>query len=125
LLVFLGIGPSDDDSDIDWMLDRLIKVRLFEDATGKMNQSLVDTNGSVLLISQFTLYGSLKKGNRPSFNRAAPPGLARDLYEQFAERLSVALDGRMGMGRFGEHMEIDALHDGPVTLFIDTKERGI
>ncbi len=123
LLVFLGVGQDDGVDDVDWLLARIVKLRIFEDEGSRMNRSLLDVQGEVLVISQFTLFGSLKKGNRPSFNRAALPELAVPLYERFVAELSAALGKAVPTGRFGEHMVIDARNDGPVTLIVDTKER--
>lgn len=123
LLLFLGVGRDDARSDADWLAARLLKLRVFESEPGRMDRSLADIGGECLVISQFTLFGSLKKGNRPSFNRAAPPGEADALYRYFVERLSVGLGRSVPTGRFGEHMHIDAQNDGPVTLVVDTKAR--
>lgn len=123
LLVFLGVGREDDSGDLEWLVDRLLKLRIFADAGQKMNRSLADVSGDVLVISQFTLYGTIKKGNRPSFNRAAEPSVGQDLYERFIARLSEKLGKDVPGGRFAEHMTIDAQNDGPVTLILDTKQR--
>lgn len=123
VLVFLGVGQSDDAMDVSWLVSRIVKLRIFEDAEGRMNRSLLDVDGGAMVISQFTLFGNLKKGNRPSFNRAALPDQAVPLYENFVEELSEALGKPVSTGRFGEDMQIDAANDGPVTLVVDTKER--
>lgn len=123
ILIFLGVGQTDRTEDVEWLVGRIAKLRIFEDESGRMNRSLIDINGEALVISQFTLFGSLKKGNRPSFNRAALPGPAVPLYEDFVARLSVALGKPVPTGRFGEQMDIEAHNDGPVTLVVDTKER--
>ncbi len=123
LLIFLGVGKNDADSDSEWLIRRITQLRIFEDTEGRMNQSLADVEGSVLLISQFTLYASLKKGNRPSFNRAALPDQALLIYEKFERDLSTALGKSVQTGCFGAEMQIEAHHAGPVTLVIDTKER--
>ena len=123
LLVFLGIGHGDGGDDIDWLVRRLVRLRVFEDGDGRMNRSLLEQGGEAMVISQFTLFGSLKKGNRPSFNRAAGPGEAVPLYLRFVECLSVALGRPVASGEFGADMRIDAANDGPVTLFVDTRER--
>ena len=123
LLVFLGVGKEDNDTDIDWLVRRITQLRIFEDTAGRMNQSLIDSGGTALVISQFTLYGNLKKGNRPSFNCAALPEQALATYEAFIRELSVALGKPVPTGRFGADMQIEAHHEGPVTLIIDTKER--
>lgn len=123
LLIFLGVGPTDSIEDVDWLVRRIVKLRVFEDAEGRMNHSLMDVEGAAMVISQFTLFGSLKKGNRPSFNRAALPEQAVPLYEAFCKGLSTALGRPVATGRFGEHMQIDAANDGPITLIVDTKDR--
>ena len=105
------------------MVGRILKLRIFEDAAGRMNRSLIDIDGEALVISQFTLFGSLKKGNRPSFNRAALPDQAVPLYAQFVAELSAALGKPVPTGCFGEHMDVEAHNDGPVTLVVDTRER--
>ncbi len=124
VLVFLGVGKEDSAEDVAWLVGRIVKLRIFEDEPGRMNCSLLDIAGEAMVISQFTLFGSLKKGNRPSFNRAALPDQAVPLYEQFVHELSVALGKPVPTGCFGEQMDIEAHNDGPVTLIVDTKERG-
>ena len=124
LLVFLGVGKEDNHSDCEWLTRRITQLRIFDDESGRMNRSLLDAEGEALVISQFTLYGSLKKGNRPSFNNAAPPDQAEAMYEVFVRELSNALAKPVPTGRFGAAMQIEAHHDGPVTLILDTKERG-
>lgn len=123
LLIFLGVGRDDAEPDADWLSARLIKLRVFESEPGRMDRALLDIDGEALVISQFTLYGSLKKGNRPSFNRAAPPEQAVPLYEYFVAKMSEALGKEVPTGAFGEHMVIDACNDGPVTLTVDTQNR--
>ncbi len=123
VVIFLGVGKEDREEDVKWLVGRIAKLRIFEDEPGRMNHSLLDIDGDALVISQFTLFGSLKKGNRPSFNRAALPDQAVPLYEQFVQELSVVLGKPVPTGCFGEQMDIAAHNDGPVTLVIDTKER--
>jgi D-tyrosyl-tRNA(Tyr) deacylase len=123
LLVFLGIERIDTTEDLDWLVDKLPRVRCFEDDEGRMNRSLGEINGEIMVISQFTLFGSLRKGTRPSFNRAADPEQAIPLYEAFAQQLSSTLGKPVATGVFGAEMEITAVNDGPVTLVIDTKNR--
>ena len=106
-----------------WLAGRVTKLRIFESEPGRMDESLIDVDGEALVISQFTLFGSLKKGNRPSFNRAAPSSLAVPRYQDFVHKLSVLLGKNVPTGRFGEDMKIEAQNDGPVTLIVDTKER--
>lgn len=123
LLVFLGIEKMDTNEDLEWLAGKIPRIRCFEDAAGRMNLSLAEVGGEALVISQFTLYGSLRKGTRPSFNRAADPEQAIPLYEAFMERLSSLMGKPVAAGRFGAEMEITAVNDGPVTLVIDTRNR--
>ncbi|MFW5883593.1 MAG: D-aminoacyl-tRNA deacylase [Verrucomicrobiota bacterium] len=124
LVVFLGVGREDTEADLDWLLEKLFKARIFEDSEGRMNLDLQAVDGGVLLISQFTLFGSMKKGTRPSFNRAGEPAAAEALYETAAERLRERLGAeRVGTGRFGQHMDIAVQNDGPVTLIFDSQAR--
>ena len=123
VLIFLGVGKDDTEADGEWLVRRILKLRIFDDADGRMNLSLEAVGGEALVVSQFTLFGTLKKGNRPSFNRAAPPETAVPLYENFAARLGEALGRPVPTGRFGEPMAVEAHNDGPVTLVVDTRER--
>ena len=123
LLAFVGIESADTDEDIAWLANKLPALRVFEDAEGRMNRSLSETGGGILLISQFTLYGNLRKGTRPSFNRAAPPDFARDFFARFHLALEIAFGRAVPTGVFGAMMDIRARHDGPVTLVLDTKMR--
>lgn len=123
LLLFLGCAPDDAAADVEWLVSKVAKLRIFDDAQGRMNQSLLEVAGEVLVVSQFTLYGSLRKGNRPSFNRAADPGPAEWLYRQFVDRLAQELGRPVPTGRFGAQMQVDAKNDGPVTLVLDTRLR--
>jgi len=123
LVVFVGVEAADTDEDIAWLANKLPALRVFEDETGRMNLSLMETGGEILLISQFTLYGSLKKGTRPSFNRAAPPEQAKELLARLHRALETALGKPVPTGVFGAMMEIRAVNDGPVTLVIDTKNK--
>jgi len=123
VLIFLGVGDTDRAEDVEWLVGRIAKLRIFEDETGRMNRSLIDGGGEALVISQFTLFGRLNKGNRPSFNRAALPDQAVLLYEQFVRELSTTLGKEVPTGCFGENMQVEAHNDGPVTLVIDTKMR--
>jgi len=123
LLVFVGIESTDGDEDLAWLANKLPALRVFEDEEGRMNRSLVEASGGILLISQFTLFGNLRKGTRPSFNRAAAPEFAREFYERFLRALEVALGKPVPTGIFGAMMDIRAAHDGPVTLMLDTKQR--
>ena len=123
LLIFVGIMNDDGREDIDWLSRKIPQIRIFPDNDGLMNQSVVDVNGEILLISQFTLYGNLNKGSRPSFNRSASPDIAVPLYEAFIHSLSDNCGKSVATGEFGAMMKIDALNDGPVTLIIDSREK--
>ncbi|MGH1435927.1 MAG: D-aminoacyl-tRNA deacylase [Lewinella sp.] len=123
LLVLLGIENEDAVEDIDWLCKKIIQLRIFSDEEGKMNLSVLDTQGQILVISQFTLHASTKKGNRPSYIKAARPEVAIPLYEQFIDRLSIALGQPVGTGEFGADMKVRLLNDGPVTIWIDSKNR--
>jgi len=123
LLIFLGVDRDDTEQDLTWLVAKVPQVRLFEDAEGRMNRSLRDTGGGALVISQFTLFGNLRKGTRPSFNQAAPPEMAQAMYSRFCEELETGLEKRVARGVFAAHMVIDAVNDGPVTLVLDTKQR--
>lgn len=122
-LLLLGVGESDTIDDIDWLVRKLSGMRIFNDDDGKMNKSIVDVNGSFLCISQFTLYASTKKGNRPSFINAAKPDLAIPLYEQFCSRLSEFSKLSVETGIFGADMKVTLINDGPVTIIIDSKDK--
>lgn len=123
LLVFLGVEVDDTEEDQTWILNKLLQLRVFEDDAGKMNRSLTDTGGGLLLISQFTLMGSLKKGTRPSFNRAEAPAIAEQRYLQALAFLRQQHNGTVAAGRFAADMQIEAHNDGPVTLVLDSKRR--
>ena len=123
LLVFLGVGQTDDFQDIEWLAQKIAKLRVFEDDEGRMNRSVGEIGGGIMVISQFTLFGNLKKGSRPSFNRAGAPESAKALYERFILELEKTTGKRIATGVFAALMHIDALNDGPVTLIIDTKNR--
>jgi D-tyrosyl-tRNA(Tyr) deacylase len=123
LLVFLGIAHSDESEDVNWLSSKIAHARIFGDEDSLMNLSVKDVEGEILVISQFTLHASTKKGNRPSFIRAARPEKALSLYEQFLFQLSLDHGKPVKSGIFGEDMQISLLNDGPVTLFIDTRNR--
>jgi D-aminoacyl-tRNA deacylase len=125
LLVFLGIAAEDGPEDAAWLQKKILNVRLFEDAEGRMNQSVLEIGGGLMLISQFTLFGTLRKGTRPSFHRAAPPELAKKLYEHFLQDLQKQLPTPPATGVFGAHMDIEAHNDGPVTLILDSRQRDL
>ena len=119
LLVFVGFGQEDDDTVIEPMLNKLLKLRIFADEEGKMKHNVVDANGKMLLVSQFTLYGSLKKGHRPSFTEACPPETARSLYDAFLAKAEAMCPGMIQTGTFGADMKVSLVNDGPVTLSLE------
>lgn len=123
ILVLVGIENEDDDSDIEWLCKKIVQLRIFGDEEGKMNRSVIDIDGEILVISQFTLHASTKKGNRPSYIKAARPETAIPLYEQFLKQLSFKLGKTVGSGEFGADMKVRLLNDGPVTIWIDSKNR--
>ncbi len=123
LLVLLGIHPTDTADDGHWLADKLVRLRVFEDDAGQMNRSVADLGGGILVVSQFTLFASTRKGTRPSFNDAAKPDLAIPLYETFVAQATAALGRPVATGRFGAMMQVALVNDGPVTLVIDTKQR--
>ena len=122
LLVLAGLENADTPADLAWMSSKLTRMRIFPDADGVMNRSVVDTNGDVLAVSQFTLFASVRKGNRPSWSRAAPPHIARPLFEAFVRQLENDLGQHVPTGVFGADMKVHLVNDGPVTLFIDSKD---
>lgn len=122
LLVLLGVGFDDGPAEVEWLADKLVQLRIFEDDDGKMNRSLVDAGGAMLVVSQFTLFGDARKGRRPSFTAAAPPELADRLYQEFVARVR-AMGIEVQTGVFRAHMDVALVNDGPVTLWIDTAER--
>ena len=119
LLVLLGVGREDTEADAAYLAEKVAGLRIFEDAEGKMNLSVADVGGSVLAVSQFTLYGDARRGKRPSFDAAAPPDEARRLYEFFVQRIQ-ALGLRCETGRFQEMMQVELVNDGPVTILLDS-----
>jgi D-tyrosyl-tRNA(Tyr) deacylase len=123
LLILLGIEDSDSTEDIEWLSGKISRLRIFSDEAGMMNLSVKDINGEILVISQFTLHASTKKGNRPSFIRAAKPDIAIPLYQTFIKQLSMDLGIDVQTGDFGAFMKISLINDGPVTIIIDTKNR--
>jgi len=123
LLVLLGIEDADTTEDIEWLSGKIHRLRIFGDETGAMNLSVTDVNGDILLISQFTLHANTKKGNRPSFLKAAKPTIAVPLYEQFIAQLEKDLSKPILTGEFGADMKVNLLNDGPVTIVIDSKNR--
>ncbi|MEC7158865.1 MAG: D-aminoacyl-tRNA deacylase [Bacteroidota bacterium] len=119
LLVFVGFGRDDDETVIEPMLNKLLKLRIFADEEGKMKHNVVDANGKMLLVSQFTLYGSLKKGHRPSFTEACPPEQAQSLYDALLIRAETMYPGMIQSGTFGADMKVSLVNDGPVTLSLE------
>lgn len=118
ILILLGIEPGDDEKAVDWGVNKILKLRVFPDDEGKMNRSIMDIQGQILVVSQFTLCADLKRGTRPSFIGAAPPEQACQLYELFAARASAALGRPVPTGRFGAEMQVELVNDGPMTLWI-------
>ena len=123
LLVLLGIINEDDTTDIDWLCNKIANIRVFADQDGVMNKSLLESKGDVLLVSQFTLQASTKKGNRPSYIKAAKPEVALPLYKKFIKKLETNLDKTIQTGEFGADMKVNLINDGPVTIIIDSKSR--
>lgn len=123
LLIFIGIEEDDDQEDITWLCRKIIRLRIFDDLKGTMNLSVADINGDLMVISQFTLYASTRKGNRPSYIKAAKPEIAKPLYERFIRELRREYRKEIKTGEFGALMKISLLNDGPVTIIIDTKFR--
>lgn len=123
LLVLLGIEDADTAEDIEWLSNKIVNLRIFDDAGGVMNESVKDKNGDIILVSQFTLHASTKKGNRPSYIKASKPDVAVPLYEKMIEQLSADLGKRIGTGEFGADMKVELVNDGPVTIVIDTKNK--
>lgn len=121
MLVFLGVGADDDQQDLEFICRKLIGLRIFGDEQGKMNRSILEVGGAMLLVSQFTLYGDCRKGRRPSFQKAATPDRARALFEQACLRLAT-LGARVETGQFQAHMEVSLCNDGPVTLILDSHQ---
>lgn len=122
-LILLGIESSDTTEDIDWLVNKVVKLRVFDDEAGVMNGDIQSVNGDILVVSQFTLFASYKKGNRPSWLRAAPHSISIPLYETFCSRLSTALGKPVGTGEFGADMKVALVNDGPVTICMDTHNK--
>lgn len=123
LLVLLGIVNEDDESDTNWLVNKIINLRVFPDDQEVMNKSLMDVGGEVIVVSQFTLHASTKKGNRPSYIKAAKPEVAIPLYEAFVNRMTNEIETEVQTGEFGADMKVELINDGPVTIIIDTKNR--
>ena len=123
LLILLGVGTDDTKEDVDWLVKKIAALRIFDDENGVMNRSVMDVNGEILVVSQFTLMASTKKGNRPSWIHAAPHELAIPLYETFCEEMGQAVRKKVATGQFGANMQVSLTNDGPVTIIMDTKNK--
>jgi D-tyrosyl-tRNA(Tyr) deacylase len=123
LLVLVGIARDDTADDCAWLAHKIVKLRIFPDAEGQMNRAITEMSGDILVVSQFTLHASVRKGTRPSYNDAAKPDVAVPLYEEFILQLETALGRRVQTGRFGALMQVSLVNDGPVTILLDTKSR--
>jgi D-tyrosyl-tRNA(Tyr) deacylase len=123
LLVLVGIEDADSQEDIDWLVGKIVNLRIFDDANHVMNLSVKDINGDIIVVSQFTLHASTKKGNRPSYLKASKPDVAIPLYENFVKRLEVEFAKKVQTGIFGADMKVSLLNDGPVTIIIDSKNK--
>jgi len=123
LLILIGIEDADNEEDISWLSGKISRLRVFDDENGVMNKSLVDVNGEILLISQFTLHANTKKGNRPSYIKASRPEIAIPMYEKFITQLTIDTGKNPACGEFGAYMKVSLINDGPVTIIIDTKNR--
>ena len=123
LLVLVGIEDADSDEDIEWLVKKMLQLRIFDDENGVMNLSVQDINGEVLIVSQFTLHASTKKGNRPSYIRASRPEFAVPMYEKFIQKTEEILGKKVGTGIFGAMMDVSLVNDGPVTIIIDSKQK--
>ena len=121
LLVFLGIEETDGKEDQEWLLRKITQLKIFESADGRMSESLLSADGELLVISQFTLHASTKKGTRPSFHRSAPPKIAEEIYEAFLTAAKELVPDKVHSGTFGAHMDVSLINDGPVTLILDSK----
>jgi D-tyrosyl-tRNA(Tyr) deacylase len=123
ILILLGIEEADTEEDMEWLINKIINLRIFDDANGIMNLSIQDINGQLLLVSQFTLHASTKKGNRPSYIKAAKPELAKQQYHRFYQLLLSLFNGKVACGEFGADMKVTLINDGPVTIIIDSKNK--
>ena len=123
VMLLVGVAPDDSIKDIEWMCNKVIGLRIFPDSDGKMNHSVIDINGEILVVSQFTLYGNCRKGRRPSFTRAGHPSMAEPLVDKFCRLLRSKGVSKVAEGRFGADMKVSLTNDGPVTLIIDTPEK--
>ena len=123
LAILLGIEEADTQEDIDWLCGKISRLRIFDDEAGVMNRSVVDIKGEVMVVSQFTLHAMTKKGNRPSWIKAAPEAVSRPMYERFVDAMQSAIGRRVATGSFGADMKIELINDGPVTIWMDSRQR--
>ena len=123
LLILVGIEDADTDADVNWLTQKVVNLRIFDDENGVMNRSVMDVDGEILIVSQFTLHAMTAKGNRPSYIRASKPDFAIPMYEKFCAKMSELLGKQVGTGEFGADMEVELLNDGPVTILIDSQRR--
>lgn len=123
LLVLLGVEEGDSGEDVEWLAGKIARMRIFADEDGKMNRSVMEANGGIIVVSQFTLHASTKKGNRPSFLRSAVPTISEPLYDNFCAAVEVETGRPVGRGKFGADMKVALINDGPVTIFIDSRAR--
>jgi D-aminoacyl-tRNA deacylase len=123
LLILLGVEEGDEMADLVWLSGKISKMRIFSDADGKMNESVIDSHGDVIVVSQFTLHAATKKGNRPSFLRSAAPAISEPIYEQFCTVMEQEIGKPVGRGIFGADMQVALINDGPVTIFIDSRAK--
>jgi D-tyrosyl-tRNA(Tyr) deacylase len=123
LLILVGIEDADSDADINWLAQKVVNLRIFDDENGVMNRSVIDVEGEILIVSQFTLHAMTAKGNRPSYIRASKPDFAIPMYEKFCAKVSELLGKEVGTGQFGADMKVELLNDGPVTILIDSQRK--
>ncbi|MCG6188284.1 D-aminoacyl-tRNA deacylase [Maribellus maritimus] len=123
MLVLVGIEDADNDEDIDWLVKKMLNLRIFDDENGVMNLSVQDVKGDLIIVSQFTLQASTKKGNRPSYIRASKPDFAVPMYEKFIQKTEDSIGKKVGTGVFGAMMDVELVNDGPVTIIIDSKQK--
>ena len=123
MLLLVGIEEVDGDDDIEWLSGKIVNLRIFSDDNGVMNRSVKEVNGELLVVSQFTLHASIRKGNRPSYSKAARPDMAKPVYEAVIQSIESGLEQKVSTGQFGAYMELTIVNDGPVTIYIDTKNK--
>ncbi len=123
LLILVGIEDADTDTDVNWLAQKVVNLRIFDDENGVMNRSVIDIDGEILIVSQFTLHAMTAKGNRPSYIRASKPDFAIPMYEKFCAKVSELLGKEVGTGQFGADMKVELLNDGPVTILIDSQRK--